>query len=145
MEHDVSTLRILILGVAASDSHAVANHLIAHLLRCQGFAVVNLGTCTTMAEFADAYRRYPSAEAVIIGSVNGHAYEDLLELPQLRREGELACPVILGGNLWVGCEYDQSAVERLIGLGVDVVLRDPRDLPAVLERNRARRAPLLPH
>ncbi|MYR02123.1 methylaspartate mutase, partial [Streptomyces sp. SID6139] len=42
--------------MAASDSHAVANQLIAHGLRAQGFDVVNLGTCTPVAEFAAACR-----------------------------------------------------------------------------------------
>ena len=46
--------RKVILGVAASDSHAVANHLIAHSLRGLGYTVVNLGTCTPVEEFAEA-------------------------------------------------------------------------------------------
>ena len=60
--------RLLILGVAASDSHAVANILIARYLRGLGFEVVNLGPCTPVAEFARACRDHPAAEAVLIGS-----------------------------------------------------------------------------
>lgn len=127
---------LVILGVAASDSHAVANHLIAHSLRARGFRVVNLGTCTPVAEFAAAYRRHPDAVAVLIGSLNGHAHEDLRELPAARRLGAIGCPVVLGGNLSVGSYKDTAAVERLRALGVDHVLSDLSRLPALLDRLR---------
>ena len=95
MRHDNDT-RTVILGVAASDSHVVANQLIAHALRAAGLHVVNLGACTSVTEFAAAHAEHPHAKAVIIGSLNGHAYEDLQDLPTARAEGLLACPVILG-------------------------------------------------
>ncbi|MFG2605982.1 cobalamin-dependent protein [Streptomyces sp. NPDC048514] len=129
--------RLVILGVAASDSHAVANHLIAHGLRAHGFDVVNLGTCTPVQEFAAACREHPEAEAVLIGSMNGHAYEDLRELPAARASGAIACPVVLGGNLSVGSTKDASATERLLSLGVDRIVTDPSLLPAVLDELRA--------
>lgn len=129
--------RLVILGVAASDSHAVANHLIAHGLRAHGFEVVNLGTCTPVAEFAAACRDHPEAEAVLIGSMNGHAHEDLRELPAARASGAIRCPVILGGNLSVGSAKDASVTERLLSLGVDRIVTDPALLPAVLDELRA--------
>ncbi|GAA2473308.1 cobalamin-dependent protein [Actinocorallia cavernae] len=132
--------RLVILGVAASDSHAVANQLIAHGLRAQGFDVVNLGTCTPVAEFAAACREHPEAEAVLIGSMNGHAYEDLRELPAARASGAVPCPVVLGGNLSVGSTKDAAATERLLALGVDRIVTDPSLLPAVLDELRAERA-----
>ncbi|MFF3754998.1 cobalamin-dependent protein [Streptomyces sp. NPDC002018] len=138
MRHEDET-RTVILGVAASDSHVVANHLIAHALRAEGFHVVNLGTCTTVDEFADAHREYPWAEAVIIGSLNGHAYEDLQDLPAARAAGLLSCPVVLGGNLSVGSRKDTGDIDRLYALGVDVILADPDRLPATLDALRERR------
>ncbi|HXM58730.1 MAG TPA: cobalamin-dependent protein [Candidatus Dormibacteraeota bacterium] len=132
----MTTKRTIILGVAASDAHAVANHLIAHYLRARGFEVVNLGTCTPIAEFARAYDEHPDAEAVVIGSLNGHVHEDLRELRQARVEGRLPCPVIVGGNLSVGSHKDESAVRRLHELGVDHILREPGELPDLLDRLR---------
>ncbi|MGW3726936.1 cobalamin-dependent protein [Streptomyces sp. F001] len=130
--------RTVILGVAASDSHAVANQLIAHTLRARGFQVVNLGTCTTVEEFAAAHRGHPDAEAVLIGSLNGHAYEDLRDLPAARARGLLGCPVIVGGNLSVGSHKQSADIERLYALGVHRVLGDAADLPAVLDELAAR-------
>ncbi|MET9799321.1 cobalamin-dependent protein [Streptomyces sp. NPDC006368] len=139
MRHE-NVKRTVILGVAASDAHVVANQLIAHALRAQGFHVVNVGTCTSVAEFAAAYADHPEAEAVIIGSLNGHAYEDLQDLPAARAQGLLDCPVILGGNLSVGSYKNPADIERFHGIGVDVVLSDPELLPATLDELRARTA-----
>ncbi|MER5432064.1 cobalamin-dependent protein [Streptomyces sp. NPDC002588] len=132
-------LRTVILGVAASDSHAVANQLIAHFLRGLGFDVVNLGTCTPVEEFAQAYREHPEAEAVIIGSLNGHIHEDLRGLGQAKETGRIGCPVIVGGNLSVGSRKDPSAHERLYALGADRILARPDGLPALLDELRAAR------
>ncbi|MGW3648944.1 cobalamin-dependent protein [Streptomyces sp. NPDC000878] len=132
--------RTVILGVAASDSHVVANHLIAHALRAEGFQVVNLGACTSVAEFAEAHAEHPEAEAVIIGSLNGHAHADLQDLPAARAAGRLCCPVILGGNLSVGSYKGAADHDRLYALGVDVVLSDLDELPTALGELRARSA-----
>lgn len=126
--------RVVILGVAASDAHAVANQLIAIMLRQQGFVVINLGVCTPLEEFADAYRAHPQAEAILIGSLNGHAYEDLKRLPQLRSAGQLACPIIVGGNLSVGSHKSPESANRLRALGVDHILEDAHQLPNLLNQ-----------
>ncbi|MEV0531041.1 cobalamin-dependent protein [Kitasatospora sp. NPDC050463] len=125
--------RLVILGVAASDSHAVANHLIAHALRADGFTVVNLGTCTPVAEFADACERHPQAEAVLIGSLNGQIHEDLHDLADAKRSGRVHCPVLVGGNLSVGSVKDEASVARLYDLGVDRVLTSAADLVPTLD------------
>ncbi|QKV91471.1 cobalamin B12-binding domain-containing protein [Streptomyces sp. NA02950] len=138
--HTTAGRRLVILGVAASDCHVVANQLIAYALRGQGFEVVNLGACTPVEEFARAYREHPEAEAILIGSLNGHVHEDLRDLPEARRSGRIGCPVVVGGNLSVGSVKDPSAVSRLYDLGVDRIVEDPDDLPAVLDRLRATRA-----
>ncbi|MFI9584384.1 cobalamin-dependent protein [Streptomyces sp. NPDC052236] len=136
--------RLVILGVAASDSHAVANHLIAMRLRLDGFVVINLGVCTPLEEFAEALEAYPGAEAAIIGSLNGHAYEDLRRLPALRRSGRLRVPVVLGGNLSVGSRKTDTHIRELRALGVDHIVEDPDDLTALLDAIRAHLAAPVP-
>ncbi|HEY1618702.1 MAG TPA: cobalamin-dependent protein [Streptosporangiaceae bacterium] len=128
--------RTVIIGVAESDAHAVANQLIAMQLRRSGFVVVNLGVCTPLVEFAEALRTNPDAEAIIIGSLNGHALEDLACLPELRAAGAITCPVILGGNLSVGSVKDAATAGRLRRLGVDHVLGDLDELAPLLNTLR---------
>jgi methylaspartate mutase sigma subunit len=123
----------LLLGVAESDAHAVANHLIARQLRRHGFTVVNLGVCTPLTEFADAFDAHPHAAAVLIGSLNGHAYQDLRELPALRAAGRLRAPVVVGGNLSVGSAKDGSERRRLLDLGVDHIVPDVAQLVPLLD------------
>ncbi|MEW2380059.1 cobalamin-dependent protein [Micromonospora sp. NPDC047812] len=131
--------RTVILCVAASDSHVVANHLIAYLLRSHGFKVVNLGACTTVSDICDALRRWPEAEAVLVGSLNGHARQDLADLPEAKDRGAITCPVIVGGNLSITGDGDISKDAALYALGVDHILRDPSTIPAVLDRLRVER------
>ncbi|KAB1162350.1 cobalamin-dependent protein [Micromonospora sp. DT46] len=130
--------RTVILCVAASDSHVVANHLIAYLLRSRGFNVVNLGACTTVSDMCDALLRWPEAEAVLVGSLNGHARQDLADLPAAKERGAITCPVIVGGNLSVAVTDDISQEAALYALGVDHILRDPSTIPTVLDQLRGR-------
>ncbi|WP_431947460.1 cobalamin-dependent protein [Micromonospora marina] len=131
--------RTVILCVAASDSHVVANHLVAYLLRSYGFNVVNLGACTTIADICHALVRWPEAEAVLVGSLNGHARQDLADLPEAKQRGAITCPVIVGGNLSVTVDRGVSEDAALYALGVDYILRDPSTIPAVLDELRAQR------
>jgi methylaspartate mutase sigma subunit len=123
----------VILGVAASDSHVVANHLIAFQLRQLGYEVLNLGACTPVSEFVDCASENPDALAIVIGSINGHAVEDLAPLRAVRAQGVLSCPVIVGGNLSVGSEKSGREGEALLALGVDHVLSDIDELTALLD------------
>jgi methylaspartate mutase sigma subunit len=125
--------RLVIIGVAESDAHAVANQLIAHQLRASGFTVVNLGVCSPLADFAAACARHPEAEAVLIGSLNGHAVQDLEGLAALRLSGAIPCPVIVGGNLSVGSLKGPGVRRRVLDQGADHVVDDVSELLPLLD------------
>ncbi len=120
-----ATRGTVILGVAGSDTHVVANYLIAHMLRADGYRVVNLGACTPLIEFMEAYAAHPDALAIMIGSVNGHAKDDLRQLDTLKARFGVRCPVILGGNLSVGSRKEIGLNEYYQRLGVDLVITQP--------------------
>jgi methylaspartate mutase sigma subunit len=124
----------VVLGVAASDAHVVANHLIAMLLRRHHFEVINLGACTPTEEFMKTASRVTGLAAVLIGSLNGHATADLADLPRLRARYGVTAPVIVGGNLSVGAIKDDRVMRELLALGVDMVLKHPTQLLGALQR-----------
>ncbi|MEV5438817.1 cobalamin-dependent protein [Streptomyces sp. NPDC052682] len=138
-------MRVVILGVAESDAHAVANQLINMQLEQHGFTVVNLGVCTPLEEFAAAAEAWPHVEAVLIGSLNGHAHHDLRRLPELRAAGRLRCPVIVGGNLSVGSHKTDGDLQRLRDLGIDHLLDASDELVLLLDRLRSARIAALQH
>jgi len=133
----------VILGVAASDAHAVANRLIDIALTEAGYQVINLGPCTPVAEFVACLAEHPNALAIAIGSLNGHAVEDLAPLREARDSGKLHCPVIVGGNLTVGGTGRADAIAALGELGVDHVLDDVSELIAALGQLAAERGTAL--
>lgn len=118
----------IVLGVAASDAHVVANHLIAMYLRRLGFTIINLGACTPTEDFMRAASACSDLVAVVIGSLNGHALEDLADLPGLKASYRVTAPVVVGGNLSVGAIKTDEVIERLNALGVDIVLAHPGQL-----------------
>ena len=124
--------RKIIIGVAKSDAHAVANQLITMTLREHGYRVINLGVCTPVEAFVEAFRLHPDTEAILIGSLNGHAYDDLYPLKRAKREGAITCPVIIGGNLSIGKEKDARLHDRLRGIGVDYILDGSEEILSLL-------------
>jgi methylaspartate mutase sigma subunit len=126
--------RKVILGVTSSDSHIVANHLISFMLRKSGFTVINLGACTPTEEFGQAFLKHPDCEGILIGSVNGHAYEDLKNLPEIREQFKISCPVILGGNLSVGSQKSDFQLDRFFTIGVDHILDSHTSILRLLDQ-----------
>lgn len=126
--------RVIILGVAESDAHVVANKLIEYELSLSGFRVINLGACTPVQEFVDAFQSNPYADAMVIGSLNGHAYEDLKSIRDAKEHLLIGCPIIVGGNLGVTRDQAAKVKEELLLLGVDYVLDDAAALPLLLHQ-----------
>ncbi|WP_201448987.1 cobalamin-dependent protein [Sinorhizobium medicae] len=112
--------RVIILGVAASDCHVVANQLIEYEPRASGFNVINLGACTSVGEFVNAFQSHPDADAMVIGSLIGQAYEDLKVLRDAKDNLLISCPILVGGNLGVTRDQAAKTREKLLALGKDL-------------------------
>jgi len=132
--NQIISKRKVILGVAESDSHIVANHLIAFMLRAEGFEVLNLGACTSVEEFTEAYENNEDAEAILIGSLNGHACRDLAPMKKMKSEGRIKCPVILGGNLSVGYEKNLNDHRKFFDIGIDRIIETHLDIIPLLNK-----------
>lgn len=135
--------RVVVLAVPVSDCHVVANRLLERFLAEEGYEVHNLGVCTPTAEIADAVARLDPL-AVLVGSQNGHALQDLADL----RARLTVCgarpnlPVYVGGNLTVGSDKSGVNVTEAfaeIGLSVVGTFEDALALLGTLD-STARRA-----
>lgn len=121
----------VILAVTESDAHVVANQLIAFQLRQNGYNVINLGACCSVQEIKQAYDENSDTIAILIGSLNGHACEDLKDLPTFSHK--IHCPIILGGNLSVGSKKHLNEHEDFYKLGVSTVLQSHLQVLPLLE------------
>ncbi|RDU94557.1 cobalamin-dependent protein [Trinickia dinghuensis] len=113
----------LVIGMTESDCHTVSIYLFKLFLEEHGIAVLNLGACVSLDRMFSAARDY-TAQAIVFGAQNGHAYDDLIGLRQCRERYALACPVFLGGNLTVGAEKDRDIDEIFREIGVDYLVSD---------------------
>lgn len=119
---------LVIQAMASSDAHVVANRLIERMLREEDYEVINLGACVSVGEIMAAYDRRPDAIAIAVGSLNGHAVQDLATLASAKAQHNVRCPVILGGNLGVGSIDRIDVLLALKEAGVDVILTSPKEL-----------------
>ena len=129
----------IILCVAASDAHVVGNHMIAMFLRDNGINVINLGAATPIDEIMEAYQCHRDALAIVIGSLNGHAVDDLAGLGVAKRNYQVRCPVFLGGNLSIGSQKTDREREALLKDGVTEIVTEPEQLLAKLKQLIAHR------
>lgn len=131
---DVTPLPKIILCVAASDAHVVGNHMIAMFLRDHGLEVINLGAATSIEEMMEAYQQHPDVLAIVIGSMNGHAVDDLAGLGNAKRDYQVRCPIFLGGNLSVGSHKTSKEIDMLLNDGVSEIVSDPERLLTMLKK-----------
>jgi methylaspartate mutase sigma subunit len=124
----------IILCVAASDAHVVGNHMIAMFLRDNGVDVINLGAATPIEEMMEAYQMNQDVLAIVIGSMNGHAVDDLAGLGNAKRDYQVRCPIFLGGNLSVGSQKTSREIESMLNDGVSEIVRDPERLLMMLKK-----------
>ncbi|MGP8431875.1 cobalamin-dependent protein [Paraburkholderia fungorum] len=118
----VSTAR-LVIGMTESDCHTVSIYLFKLFLEEQNIAVLNLGACVSLERMFEAANDF-SAQAIVFGAQNGHAYDDLIGLQQCKKRYGSTCPIFLGGNLTVGAEKDRDAVDVFREIGVDYIVSD---------------------
>jgi methylmalonyl-CoA mutase cobalamin-binding subunit len=114
---------LAIVATTVDDSHVWNLVGVELKLRDRGFAVRNLGACTSPAEIAEAVRTYRPA-LLAISTINGHGALSIapiletLEQYQLKR----AVKIVVGGLLTTDPALAPAAAQRLLDHGVDAVL-----------------------
>ena len=102
-------------------------------LKESGFIVNNRGACTPLAEVFEATTQMLTL-AIVLGSQNGHALEDISELNNLRKAYGYDIPVYIGGNLSVGANKADDLPKKFKAAGVDYLVSDFEELKLELTK-----------
>ncbi|MFT6778541.1 MAG: methylaspartate mutase sigma subunit [Paraglaciecola sp.] len=122
----------VIIAMTESDAHVVANKLLQLYLEDHGYNIINLGACTPMKHVVQS-AAVINPQAIVLGSQNGHALEDISSLLSLKKDFKINCPVILGGNLSVGAQKSNDFELEFQRAGVDYICQTFDDLLVLLE------------
>jgi methylaspartate mutase sigma subunit len=124
---------VVVIGVIGNDIHVVANRVLDICLTTAGLRTVNLGTNNMPQDFADTALEC-SADAVLIGSLNGEApywCRHLRTLFEERGIGEVL--IYLGGNVVTGDLPKEEIDKTFYGFGVDRVYQGAVDFDLLIE------------
>ncbi|MGC7097550.1 cobalamin B12-binding domain-containing protein [Amycolatopsis lurida] len=118
---------VVVTGLA-SDAHTWNLVFLQLLIEELGYHVVNLGPCVP-DEVLVAECRSVDPVMVVIGSVNGHGFQDGKRvIEKLRACAGLAdTPTVIGGKLGTGGEHDGERLDALLEAGFDAVFDDGDD------------------
>jgi len=124
---------IIILGVVGNDIHVVANRLLEISFKSRGIQVVNLSTNNTPIDFADTALEC-SADAVLIGSLNGEALHWCRDLRAVFKERGIGDILIyLGGNLVTGDMPFSEIEDQFYGTGINRIYHGNVDIDNIIE------------
>jgi methylaspartate mutase sigma subunit len=124
---------IIVLGVIGNDIHVVANRLLEMSLKSENIIVVNLGTNSMPLDFADTALEC-SADAVLIGSLNGEAIHWCTNLRDLFKERGIGDILIyLGGNLTTGDMPWDNIKRKFHGIGINRIYHGAIDIDIMIE------------
>ncbi len=114
-------MHTVVIGVIGADVHAVGNKIIEHVLKEEGFNVVNIGVLSSQEDFINAAIE-TDAQAVLVSSLYGHGEMDCKFLKENMIEAGLGhVKLYVGGNIVVGKQDFKSVEDRFKKMGFDRV------------------------
>jgi MerR family transcriptional regulator, light-induced transcriptional regulator len=121
--------RLAVVTGTPGELHALGARVVADILESDGWEVLLLGAATPaddLAELVDAER----PDVVALSSTTAGVLPGVAQvLARLRALPERPL-LVVGGQLWTDAVSREAA-----GLGADLVVRDPRELVAVLREH----------
>ena len=114
-------MKTIVIGVIGADVHAVGNKIIEHVLKNEGYNVVNVGVLSSQEDFINAAIE-TNAPMILVSSLYGHGEIDCMGLRQKCDEAGLKeMPLFVGGNLVVGKQNFDDVKQRFLAMGFDFV------------------------
>lgn len=126
-------MQTVIIGVIGADVHAVGNKIIEHVLREQGFDVVNIGVLSSQEDFINAAIE-TDAKAMLVSSLYGHGEMDCKYMRENCEEAGLDDILLyVGGNIVVGKQDFKDVEDRFKKMGFDRVYPPGSDIEKAVE------------
>ncbi|MFP4079009.1 MAG: methylaspartate mutase subunit S [Bacillota bacterium] len=126
-------MQTVIIGVIGADVHAVGNKIIEHVLKEQGFNVVNIGVLSSQEDFINAAIE-TDAKAMLVSSLYGHGEMDCKYMRENCEEAGLDDILLyVGGNIVVGKQDFKDVEERFKKMGFNRVYPPGADIEKAVE------------
>ena len=122
----------VVLGVIGNDIHVVANRVLEICLNESQINTVNLGTNTKPQDFVDAALEF-SADAVLIGSLNGEAQHWCYNIRKFFVDNGIGSTLIyLGGNLLTGSSTQEEVFDVFKNFRIDRIFHGETDFDNII-------------
>lgn len=115
-----------LLTSTPSDSHTWNLIYMELFLQENGCQVHNLGACVPVLDLYEAIRQF-QPKLVVISSVNGHLFQDAIEIIENLKKKEKP-RFVVGGKLGISSTSTQFQKTKLKQLGYDGVFTDKNSL-----------------
>ena len=112
-----------VLSTVESDSHIWNLVYLQRVLEEQGATVLNLGSCTPVAEVLRGITEF-TPDLLVVSSINGHGHHGArVLLEEVRRHG-LEVPAVVGGKLTTAASDTDRVRRDLLSRGYADVFTD---------------------
>ena len=111
-----------IIGTIPSDSHSWNLVFMQMLLQEENIDAQVLGICTPYEAYARAIQTH-RPQLIVVSSINGHGFSQGQDIPAFIRgqAREPLPPIVIGGKLVTGNDFDRSKEQALLRAGFDKV------------------------
>jgi methylaspartate mutase sigma subunit len=119
-----NSLNVMLTGTP-SDSHTWNLIFMELFLQENGCKVFNLGACVPIHKIHQSIEKL-SPDLVVISSINGHLFQDSMEIMSSLSKSSLKAlpPLVVGGKMGISLQASAFQKKKLIKLGYNEVFTE---------------------
>jgi len=130
-------MKTIVIGVIGADVHAVGNKIIEHVLKNEGYNVVNIGVLSPQEDFINAAVE-TNAQAILVSSLYGHGEIDCRGMRDKCIEAGIGDILLyVGGNIVVGKQDFDDVKRRFEEMGFNRIYPPGTPIEAILPTLKA--------
>ena len=130
-DSDNSSRATVVIATVKGDVHDIGKNIVAVVLRCNGFNVIDLGTMVPLETILDAARTH-SADIIALSGLITPSLEEMRRVAAAMQQAGMTIPLMIGGAT-------TSALHTAVKIapeysGVVAYTRDAAEMPSVAHR-----------